>query len=79
MDEHQEMHWELQFNEILRRVYGLYMYHKTPVSPARLTEALASCEILRENISQVKAIIQKGGTIGTNSPSSQESPRTPIQ
>lgn len=79
MNEHQEMHWELQFNEILRRVYGLYMYHKAPVTAARLTEALASCEILRENISQVKSIIEKGGTIGNGKPSSQEGPRTPIQ
>jgi len=79
MDEQTQLRWEIHFQEVFLRLRNLYLYPVSPQSLARLTEALASCEILRENISQMQLILEKGKNSGTPKPDDKESPSATIQ
>ena len=79
MDDETQLRWEIHFQEVFLRLRNLYLYPSQPPSAARLTEALASCEILRENISQMQLILEKGRTSGNAKPVTQEGPRTTVQ
>lgn len=63
MDEKTPSHsyqWELAFSDIIKRMQMLHMYYHVEPNHIRMQESLASCEILRQNISRIETLIKEG-------------------
>jgi len=62
-----EYKWELLFNDLIKQFNVLHMYPYWEDDPQRREYALATCDLLHQNISHLRTIITKGAVSGTNS------------